>query len=802
MNYFQKNLMVKGLAGAAGLLAFQMPALSAGDSLMLEEVTVTATKRETSLQDTAIAVTAFTSDMMEELDINSAADMEALVPSFTTQQNPNRISIRGVGRFDNSMGTSPGIATYNDGIYFAEDSSLYANPINVERTEILRGPQGTLFGRNTTGGAVNIITKKPTAEFKGDVRVKLGNYGYQRIDALVSGPINENIRYKLYVSDQQRDGLQKNLAGPDARTQDNSYAEGQIEWDISENLTLWAKYSGTDYSYIPGANNEEDAYDCINNWSGLGPSIAFLQCQAGGESNAAIGDPQTIALNTPGRISLDNSAASSIKLTYEMAESTLSYLYGAVKYDWDQKGTDYDGTPYQDSGVRLSVGQYQDQESHELQLTSQWDKSWNYIVGLYYFEDRNEQPYNIYSEGNPAFDTIYNAETNEYWENPEHVIYYQNGIIENESWAAYGEVGIDLNDQWAVTVGLRYSDDSFHGTEVQLQYYDMALYSYWPIWTPYASDASQGAFVGDSSRYTDSVDAEYDQDYTNTTGKITIDYRPIEDHLVWFTVANGYKMGGVKLGNLEKYYNESIGSDGLFDQEDMLMLELGWKAELLDHRMRTEVVLFDYKYDDMQRTRSFQSPPPASITLSEVVNVDTEMRGLEISTTYLLTANLRAIYAFSYNESEIVEDIYFRSSTYSARDENNEIIADNVKGNSLVLTPKNKHALSLHYMLPTDIGEFSIGGSYSHVGKRYFDFGNNNSEDSYKRLDLQASWTSAEGTYKVLAAVNNATDEEMYNTYGCLAAANGTYGTDSFVVRCSGNPMDQRMYNVQFMAKF
>ena len=259
--------------------------------LSLEEVIVTASKRETNLQDTAIAVSAFTSDMLESLDINSPFDFESLVPSFTYQQTRNRISIRGVGRFSNSLGVSPGVAIYNDGIFTAEAAALSSQPMNIQQTEILRGPQGTLYGRNTTGGAVNVISKRPTDEFHGDFRAKFGNYGTQEFGFVITGPITDSFRYKLHAYDAERDGLQDNEAGTDLRTVDSTYLEAQLEWDITDDLSVWLKYGTLETDPIAGAAPSDDPYDCLNFWDGLGRSVQFMECQEGKE-NVSIGDPR------------------------------------------------------------------------------------------------------------------------------------------------------------------------------------------------------------------------------------------------------------------------------------------------------------------------------------------------------------------------------------------------------------------------------------------------------------------------------------------------------------------------------
>lgn len=136
-----------------------------------------------------------------------------------------------------------------------------------------------------------------------------------------------------------------------------------------------------------------DPYDCANFWSGLGMSAQFLECQAGQE-NPSIGDPRRLAYNTPGFQRLTDNQGIAFNARYDLGFAELSYLYGSVEYDYDQR-TDYDRTPNEDYSVLLDIGQYQDQTTHELQLTSDWDQSWDFIVGLYYFEDLNEQPFKI-----------------------------------------------------------------------------------------------------------------------------------------------------------------------------------------------------------------------------------------------------------------------------------------------------------------------------------------------------------------------------------------------------------------------
>lgn len=791
------------LAALPLAISVQVQAQNEDSKLSLEEIIVTASRRETSLQDTPIAVTAFSQGLMEELNINSPFMYEALVPSLTYQQSPNRLSIRGVGRFDNSLGTSPGVGIYNDGIFTAEATALSTQPINITRTEVLRGPQGTLYGRNTTGGAVNIISRRPTEEFEADLRVKIGDEDLRQYAAVISGPLGDSVRYKLHYIDSERDGLQQNTVGPDVRTTDNTYYEAQVEWDITEKMHLWVEYGRFDVDQIPGAGWSQDDYDCVNFWSGLAKSAQYLACEKGLE-RVGKDDPQKVALNNHGKTELENNNNWTARLSYDFGQAEMSFLYGLVEYDWHQR-TDYDGTQDPDpvNQVFLDVEQNQKQSTYELQLVSTWDKDWSYIAGLYYFEDENEQPYNISAPFNPTFaSTTFNDYGVTQWDNPLGVIYYQRGEIDNDSWAAYGEVSFPLNDQWELTLGARYSEDNYTGYETQLRYYNLYR-EFGSIDLPFAYDASVAPLGGDPSRYVDTIDAKYEDDYSNTTGKISLAYRPVEGQMFWGTISTGYKMGGNRLGAMQAFYSADAGGDddGVFDEEEVVSFELGWKGGFLDNTLQTELVGYFYDYSDMQQQRGYVTPPPAEISLSEVVNLDTEMWGLEASGTWLATDNLRAIFSYSYNSTEITNDAYYRDTLYGDRDENNDVIPENYKGNDLTLTPEHKGAISLHYFMPTTYGEFTIGGTGSYMGERYFDLGNYDHEDSYTRLDMQASWTSPEGRYKILGLLTNATDEEAFNTRGCGVSSTAVPDTASWLPTCGGNPLDQRLWEVQFMMK-
>ncbi len=237
-----KNLITRKTLLASALASTLSLPVAAQN--VLEEVIVTAQKREESLQDTAIAITAIDASMMDEMNIRSSADYEAIVPSLSVRDNPSRLFIRGVGRVTNSLGTEPGVAVYLDQAYTENFTVLSrATSLTTERIEVLRGPQGTLFGRNATGGALNVTSLKPSDEFEHHVRATAGDYGQFDMGASSSGPITEDLRYRVYGYQQTRDGYIDNNGGDDVWDKDRWGLGAQLSWDISDTVNLWVSYA-------------------------------------------------------------------------------------------------------------------------------------------------------------------------------------------------------------------------------------------------------------------------------------------------------------------------------------------------------------------------------------------------------------------------------------------------------------------------------------------------------------------------------------------------------------------------------
>ncbi|MDE0005607.1 MAG: TonB-dependent receptor plug domain-containing protein [Rhodospirillaceae bacterium] len=239
---------------AAALATFAIPSLVA-DTPLLEEILVTAQKREESLQDTPVAVTALTGDAMDSRGFNDISDLADYTPNlvFDTTTPISGLSsgavvyIRGIGNTDYSLVTDPGVGTYVDGVYMSRSAGGVLDVLDVERIEVLRGPQGTLFGRNRIGGAINITSRNPSEELQGKFEVTAGDFDRLDIRGSIDIPINQKLRTAFAVSEKNRDGFVKRVLIGDRLGDENRFAfRGTAVFEPTDTLNFQLRYDYTD----------------------------------------------------------------------------------------------------------------------------------------------------------------------------------------------------------------------------------------------------------------------------------------------------------------------------------------------------------------------------------------------------------------------------------------------------------------------------------------------------------------------------------------------------------------------------
>ncbi len=420
-------------------------------------VVVTANKREETVQDVAVAVTAVTSEMRDELGVNTITDLTNFTPGLSYTAANERVTLRGVGRVTNNFGAEPGVANYTDGVYQSFASIAGRDGLFIDRLEVLRGPQGTLYGRNSVGGAINIISKRPTDDFEGEFKIGFGNFDQKEIGFSLSDTIVEDwLRGRVVAYREVRDeGVYYNHGTGDTEGYniDNWNAEIQLEGDIGDSFSWWTKYTSGRYTQAgpPGGRTgggSNAPYNRNFNVGGVLPSPTFAYCNTtlvaglGCTPNASVisytqsgslnSNPRTIDGNTdlndsyPRIADLDNYDDFALEMIYEAPGFDIKYVGGYIFYRYhltgDQDGSPvksitYRGTPNALGAVNpsntgtLTRTIYPDQTlsynenraffSNELNFISTHDGPIQWIGGIYAYQENFRQPIRTFLKNEP-----------------------------------------------------------------------------------------------------------------------------------------------------------------------------------------------------------------------------------------------------------------------------------------------------------------------------------------------------------------------------------------------------------------
>lgn len=389
-------------------------------------VVVTAQKREETVQDIALAVTAITGELRDEIGLTTVQDYTNFAPGLTYSTSNDRLGMRGVTRTSNNFGIRSGISNYVDGVYFSSAIPAGRESIFVERVEVVRGPQGTLYGRDSIGGALNVITKRPTEEFEGQVNFQYGDYDTRAVQGTFAGPITDWMRYRVgYSRSVQNEGFLTNYSGltTEGGRRDDTYVEGQLEFDVGEDFDLWIRAGrlGWDVRYgAPGARTgADDPYPYNtrffnstaelgpNGWAGLSdPTREQVGSQ---NTNPALDDRYGFNTSFSNFAYLAPTSELAIEAIWHADNFDVKYLGGYVHYNYnlqqDQDGTSVNmftctaalcGSPTFE-GRRVSserVSDYTENRgwfSNEINFLSTWDGPLQIVSGLYHYQENYNQ---------------------------------------------------------------------------------------------------------------------------------------------------------------------------------------------------------------------------------------------------------------------------------------------------------------------------------------------------------------------------------------------------------------------------
>jgi iron complex outermembrane receptor protein len=527
----------------------------ANDSGGLTEIIVTAQRREQNVQDVAVSITAIGAEGLQALGHQDIINLSQQVPNFQAQQySPvvTVLNIRGVSQNDVTNGEEAPIAFYNDGAYVSAMGAISGQTFDLERIEILQGPQGTLFGRNATGGAVQIITAKPTKDFQGFASVTGGSFNQVSSEAAISGPITDSIRGRLALTTNYNSNYVDNSIGPGAGNTKFYAGRAQLQADIGSGGSLLAKVE-----YLYNDNQSGGAYTHISafpNALGLGYPIGDANpwntcpgCDAFGYR--APSDPFTGSWDFFGHFSRKY-WNTQIQYDQQLGFGQLTSIT-----NWQNLWTDYaedsDVSPNPAFTTLSWTNMYQ--LSQELRLAGATDRL-TWLVGAYGLKIHGADWYENNALTYFGFDVNYG------------------GDLDTRSWALFTQEEYKLNSVLSVVAGLRYSTDQ------KKDYY---------------SQYTNGFLT---YQFNPSTFPEASQTFDNWQGKIGLNVKPNANTLLYISANRGTKAGGFNT----PLFPPADPSQMVFNQEVLWDYEAGFKLTLADNKVTLNGAAFHYQYDNYQ----------------------------------------------------------------------------------------------------------------------------------------------------------------------------------------------------------
>jgi iron complex outermembrane recepter protein len=710
--------------------------------LVLEEVRVTATHRDMAAQDVASSLSVLGDTQIESLRIRNAADLQNYVPGLTIKSQSigtAKYNIRGVGQAVDDISVESGVGVYLDGIYIPRAGAAGATLFDLERVEVLRGPQGTLYGRNSAGGAIKYITREADPELGGEVSIEGAEHGTYNAKGYITGPIIEDkLLGKLSLVSLNSDGYMKNIYdGSDGSGVDTQAARLGFKYIISDDVefTLTGDYQKNDPNPRFFTLVEPGFQSVIHELGGLPPEPA-----SSGFYEVDVDNTGYEKMDTGG-------VMARLNMAHDNMDSV--YLFG-LRTSETRFDVDRDHSPV--NLFNEAHDENSDWGSAEIQFISNRDGDWSFdgkadwLLGFYYFAEDGKRDVDFYSN---VFDEVFFPGALPY--PTAELLFHQQ--IETEAFAVFGEFTYDLTEALRATVGARYTDEkkTFKGrTEIN----DPTVDYFFPGFPGLVGPGDNGGLIDEIYETEDTTS------WSDPTYKFSLEYDFGEESMAYMLFSQGFKSGGYQ-GTAAT----AAAATTPFDPENVDNYEMGLKGVFLDQRLQANMAVYYMDYTDLQNGIVTDSGTP------ETINADAEIKGFEMDLTVLPIEGLRLGGSFGYIDSE-----------YKNFDGSPEREGSQVNG-----VPKYKYALIGDYFFPLLGGEVTLHADYVWEDDTTDALGASNIPQ-WDRLNLSVTYLSGEGHWEVIGWVQNATDEEYWleNSIGTaatppdalprLVAAPRTYG--------------------------
>ena len=598
----------------------------------LEEIVVTAQRREQSLQDVAISVSAVSGDLLTLRNENEVVELTKLFPNLgfndSSSDSGRTISIRGVGRLTNNSGLEQSVGTVVDGVAQGVVASSLLDLSDLARVELLRGPQGMLFGKNASAGVLNITTNNPTSEFEGNIGLSYADENEIKINGVVSGPIaGEKVLGRIAAYSSQRDTFIENIypGGEDHHDRDQWGVRAKIQFLPTDNLDILLSYNHV----------KSDNVCCTSPIAGMTPGW-----QARFPNTPIGSDVDKIQDNQESYNKTDFKQFAA-EINYHLGDYTLTSV---TSYGETDTSSEYVTFGYPISLVPNNESIFEiDQFTQEVRLTLPAGENIEYVAGLYFY--KLEQDFSsltvidLQAAGFVPF-PFFSSATSE-------------GSFESQSYAPFGQLTYKISDDFRLSFGGRY--DVY---EVDVDMFIGAR----PGTLPSAGVGARVADVKDE----------------NFSWRVIGEYNPADDILLFASVSEGYKGPGVNTDT------SGLGRDPILEPEIPTSVELGIKSEWLDNRLRVNATLFYSEFEDFQAEVLDSTTIPPGFVLTNAGDLETQ--GAEIEVVAQITPQFLLSGFIAYNDATFSD--YPGAACYDGQTEADGCVTDAFRNRSQDLTGK------------------------------------------------------------------------------------------------------------------
>ncbi len=712
----------------AGAAAFAPASLAQENAL--EEIVVTARKRSEDLQDVGFAVSAMSKTEIERVFAQDIQDLSNISPNLIiddTAQGPGGVAaifIRGVGVADVEKNFDPAVGVVVDGIFLGANAGSLLRSIDLASVEVLRGPQGTLFGRNTIGGLINITHTQPTKELGVKLRGGIEDYDTYYVNAVLNLGNSDNFGAKLVLGKRdQQEGYYENITVPGDGEGENDYQTASLNllWQATDNLELEFTYGmeETEQHTPPLLNTGQERHFFCSGYGYCSPSldkpitgdrlkVANQGFLPGGEPSDISNPFVVTSIDDIVPVPLDATFDTdywSAELRWDINDAyRVDYLYG----HWESEETilsNWDGTPELLYGTTRPADYEQD--SHELRLTYDAGNRISYVAGLYLWESEYEMNLRSYIGFNGDF--------------PDQVLdIYQNTVQATDSWAVFLEGDFDITEALTLTLGGRYTEDE--------------------------KESQQSGAQGSSL---DPVTGEWANDeWDEFTPRLGARYRINDDLMLFATYSKGYRSGGFN-GRVDG--DESASRP--YDPETVDNFELGMKSEWMDNRLRFNANLFYMEYEDKQEELQLPSDS-ATGQVTTVTNASSAtIQGFEIDLQAFIGQSLNLRGNLGYLDTEYDDFTYVGVGG----------IEIDLSGLEFRRAPEWTGSIDATYEWDMGNGTAWVRGAYRFLGSHYVNVTNSAELKNDDQHLIDASINYSINSFQFSLFGRNLTDEDGYS---------------------------------------